>query len=155
MDKLLLVDIGNSAVKWALTPLSESLAASYKKYPEEITAEFFINLWASIEIPNEIMVTCVATERAWQALIEASQRLWNIKAKRVFSAEIGYGLTNAYVNPSELGSDRWCAMVAAYHATDSDIIVIDCGSAITIDIVNSAGQHLGGYILPCRENQCI
>ena len=57
------------------------------------------------------------------------------------------GVVNSYVRPERLGVDRWLAIVEAWHSRGA-AIVIDCGSAITLDAVSSAGRHQGGYIVP-------
>lgn len=126
----------------------DSLDMSRQQYPQEVTEAFFIEIWSKLKRPTKLLLTCVAAKQIFDALEKACYSLWNIKAERIVSTEKGFGLVNAYAKPSELGSDRWCAMIAAYHAADSDVVVIDCGTAITIDIVNKSGQHLGGYILP-------
>lgn len=58
------------------------------------------------------------------------------------------GVRNAYVEPERLGIDRWLGVVAAHHLVKGDVVVVDAGTAIKIDVVNSCGVHLGGYIVP-------
>lgn len=58
------------------------------------------------------------------------------------------GVTNAYADPSRLGVDRWLALIAAYNRQSGAVLVLDAGSALTADLVDSSGCHLGGYILP-------
>ena len=53
-----------------------------------------------------------------------------------------------FYNPVTLGVDRWLACLAAHRTYQQDVLVIDAGTAITIDIVTSNGIHLGGYIIP-------
>ena len=161
----LLVDVGNSSVKWSLihddakgmlgklAHLSKLSAMSQERYPEKVNISFFIELWESLQRPEKVLVSCVANKHVWQTLQQACEQLWAIKAERITSEKEGFGLLNAYNQPSDLGSDRWCAMIGAMHEIDTDLIVVSCGSAITIDVVRSlgkhhAGKHLGGYILP-------
>jgi type III pantothenate kinase len=47
-----------------------------------------------------------------------------------------------------LGVDRWVAVIAAHHLTREACIVVDIGTAATIDAVTADGQHLGGFIVP-------
>ena len=47
-----------------------------------------------------------------------------------------------------MGVDRWLAMIAAYNHYPGCAIIVDAGTAVTVDYVDSQGQHLGGYILP-------
>ena len=58
------------------------------------------------------------------------------------------GVTNGYVEPEALGADRWAAIVAAYQGSAKPVCVIDCGTAITLDVVDADGIHQGGLIAP-------
>lgn len=147
----LLIDVGNSTVKWAIStdlPVSNVLR---QRYTESVNDDYFIHLWRDIVKPEKILVTCVARERIWQAVAEACFTLWAIKPQRIISLKQWQNVTNAYPETADLGSDRWCVIVAAHKFAGSDCIIVDCGTAITIDIVNKAGQHLGGYIMPGVE----
>jgi type III pantothenate kinase len=147
----LLVDAGNSAVKWGLIDhdaTDKLLATSRQQYPEKIDAAFFIQCWQTLDKPEKVFVSCVANKDVWSVLEQACQQQWNIQPERVASITDGFGLVNAYKQPAELGSDRWCAMIGAVDKRDSAFMLVDCGSAITVDVVASRGKHLGGYILP-------
>ena len=54
----------------------------------------------------------------------------------------------AYTDPSRLGVDRWVAVLAAHHAAHTAACVINAGTAVTFDAVDSGGAHLGGLIMP-------
>ena len=54
----------------------------------------------------------------------------------------------AYADPSLLGVDRWLAVIGAYHLRRSACCVVDVGTAATIDAVDEQGRHLGGFIVP-------
>ncbi len=58
------------------------------------------------------------------------------------------GLVNAYDEPERLGVDRWLALLAAWQNRERDALVIDAGSAITLDLLSRRHGHLGGAILP-------
>ena len=147
-NNILLIDIGNSSLKWCIVDSNGLSAMSQQLYPKDITAEFFIHNWRTLEKPNDITVSCVAQDAVWQALEKACFELWDIKIQKVTSLKKQFGLINAYENVSSLGSDRWCAMLGGLHQANSAFIVINAGSALTVDVVNEAGQHLGGYIVP-------
>lgn len=57
-------------------------------------------------------------------------------------------VTNGYVDYTKLGMDRWLAIAAAFGRYSRACVVIDLGTAITVDFVRGDGQHLGGYIAP-------
>ena len=58
------------------------------------------------------------------------------------------GIINAYSEPASLGMDRWLAMLAAAQAVGLPVVVMDIGTATTLDAVDRQGQHLGGQIFP-------
>ena len=59
------------------------------------------------------------------------------------------GLSNSYEDVHKMGVDRWLAMLAAWNkAPDHAHIVIDAGTAITLDLIDEFGRHVGGYICP-------
>lgn len=148
MDNVFVIDAGNSAVKWASSNSDGLSAMQSLSYHENITADFLIDEWKSLDKPINVIVSCVASEVIWQVLVKACDELWNTKVQRVVSLKKAYGLTNAYDKAPDLGSDRWCAMLGVLHTTDSSFIVVDVGSAITLDTVDESGQHIGGHILP-------
>jgi type III pantothenate kinase len=58
------------------------------------------------------------------------------------------GVTNGYREPTQLGSDRWAALIAAHHAARGHKLVVCAGTALTIDALTAEGQFLGGLIVP-------
>ena len=60
----------------------------------------------------------------------------------------GWGITSAYKQPRRLGVDRWVAMVGAWAEVGAACLIVDAGTAVTIDVIDDDGQHLGGQILP-------
>lgn len=49
---------------------------------------------------------------------------------------------------SQFGADRYCALLGVLGRTRAPVVVIDAGTAVTIDLLGADGRHLGGYILP-------
>ncbi len=67
----------------------------------------------------------------------------------VLQAGVKTGLRVKYRNPQEVGADRIAgAMAAALRRPAGNLIVVDCGTATTFDVVTAAGDYLGGAILP-------
>jgi len=58
------------------------------------------------------------------------------------------GVTNSYQRPSDMGVDRWLAMLAGFNQIQAPVCVVSCGTAITIDWLSATGKHQGGYIIP-------
>lgn len=61
------------------------------------------------------------------------------------------GLRCGYAQPEQLGADRWVAILAAHHRYSGPLWVVDAGSALTLDLLDGEGCHLGGYIVPGRR----
>jgi type III pantothenate kinase len=66
----------------------------------------------------------------------------------VETSEHECGVTNGYNNPKQLGIDRWLALIAAHDLAKGNLCVIDCGTAVTLDVLSETGHHLGGLIMP-------
>jgi len=58
------------------------------------------------------------------------------------------GISISYETPREVGADRIVNAVAAHERFDSDLIIVDFGTATTFDAVTSSGEYLGGVIVP-------
>ncbi len=59
-----------------------------------------------------------------------------------------FGVRNGYRQPRRMGVDRWMAMIGAWAEVEDACVVVDAGTAVTIDAIDSAGKHLGGHIIP-------
>lgn len=57
-------------------------------------------------------------------------------------------VVNGYADPEQLGVDRWLAILAGYDEVRGAVGIIDCGSAMTADLVAKDGLHCGGFIAP-------
>ncbi|WP_341502801.1 type III pantothenate kinase [Gallaecimonas sp. GXIMD4217] len=68
--------------------------------------------------------------------------------QRVVTESKAFGVTNAYQDCRRLGVDRWLALVAAHGRYQGPCLVVDIGTAVTLDLVASDGRHLGGWIAP-------
>lgn len=66
----------------------------------------------------------------------------------LINGSLDVGLTLRYDNILDLGPDRICSAVAAYHDFGGPVIVVDCGTATTIDVVTAKGEYIGGAIAP-------
>jgi type III pantothenate kinase len=143
----LLIDVGNTRIKWQLITEEYNSAKRSSSGSLHDLSEFIKTL-----NPHEIdtLVAAVNQTAELKNLLDQS-RFRSITVARSQSSQVG--VYNSYVHPERMGVDRWLAMIAAYtqhKANDQDtgIIVVDAGSALTIDIVSINGKHLGGYIVP-------
>ncbi|MCG7536017.1 type III pantothenate kinase [Pseudoalteromonas sp. OOF1S-7] len=130
----LLVDVGNTALKTA------TLAGDVITLVTEADIP-----WSEIE---EVLIAQVGKEELVAPLIARAQQLAIPHYQAKTSATLG-GLTCAYPQFENLGVDRWLTVVACYHLyPQQSCVILDCGTASKIDVLNKAGQHLGGWILP-------
>jgi type III pantothenate kinase len=74
--------------------------------------------------------------------------VFRVKIEFVTASQEYHGLTNGYLDPSLLGADRWLALIGAWTRARSALCVVDAGTAVKVDSVDSNGQHLGGLIAP-------
>jgi type III pantothenate kinase len=59
-----------------------------------------------------------------------------------------FGVVNAYQQPERLGVDRWLSLVAVWQQYQVSACIVDCGTAITVDLLDAHGRHQGGLISP-------
>jgi type III pantothenate kinase len=80
--------------------------------------------------------------------IEASCARAGLSVSFAASAREQLGVVNGYADPSQLGVDRWVAMVAAHRLLEGHKLVVNAGTALTIDALTGEGRFLGGLIVP-------
>jgi type III pantothenate kinase len=143
----LLVDIGNSRVKWATLEqgrLGEQRAAEHSGWTVD---DWRRVLFAQADVSRVIAAT-VAGGPSADALRAATRLELGLDATFVATAREAAGVRNAYADPQLLGVDRWLAVLAAHRSVSGPCCVADIGTAATIDAVAADGQHLGGFIVP-------
>lgn len=144
----LLVDIGNTRVKWASADAGRLTPAQARAHDGDLS-RCFERAWGSAPAPSRVVTVCVAGPAREAALSAWVERNWGLQAEILRATTAVPGLDNEYSDPSQLGVDRWAAVVAAYtHAPGQACCVVDCGSAATIDFVDAAGAYRGGVIVP-------
>lgn len=141
---MLLLDIGNSRIKY--TVATNQHFTSYEAITHKQLTELWMDQhWGTNKI---IYISSVAHE----ALVEVITHWADLKAIKsvVIKSENSYaGLTNAYLEPESLGVDRWLAMLGAKVLFPSqNLLIIDAGTATTVDLIRKDGAHQGGWIFP-------
>lgn len=142
----LLVDIGNSRIKWVWAQGRELLTD--RAGQGDFAALERACRPAADSRPVEVLLASVAgADRARQVTELCSVR-WDLPPRVLRSRERQGGVRNGYADPVQLGVDRWLAVVGAVAAHGKPVVVWDLGTATTLDAVDASGQHLGGWILP-------
>lgn len=145
---VLLIDIGNSCVKWACLEAS-TLTSSDRFVRSKTGIKASLNkAFKHLDSIESVLVSNVAGEKIAKQLTEWTEQQWQITPKFIRSEQKRFGITNGYCTPEQLGVDRWLNLLAMSQGRPQARCIIDCGTAITIDIINASGEHQGGLILP-------
>lgn len=143
---ILLVDAGNSRVKWRVQQAGQCLGAGNVPTAQ---ADALRQAWAPLR-PVEALVCCVAGASARQRIAEALPVAPD--AVRWLAAEAtGHGVVNHYRPPESLGADRYAALVATRRGLAGAWVVVGVGTALTADMLGAEGDFLGGCICPGPE----
>jgi type III pantothenate kinase len=143
---MLLIDVGNSQIKSAIWLDNNWVMSRTLTYRNTNLHDQFDRLFQDYS-SKTVFVSCVV-ENMKESLSEWFQTRWSVQPVFVAAVNKMCGVINGYTNPETLGVDRWLAMVAAYNKFKSSVCVIDCGTAVTVDVVDADGFHKGGLILP-------
>jgi type III pantothenate kinase len=137
------LDIGNSRFKYrmlnkddsSVSGVGDSLALS------EPSAVFYQNL-----IPGALVRVGAVGNKSWLKQLHEQAEVRGAVLWVAATSHRSELLWHAYTDPSQLGVDRWLAMLAARQKFEEQrLLVVDAGSALTIDVIDK-NQHLGGYI---------
>ena len=144
---ILELDCGNSLLKWRLsTPGDVATAGSGAAETLEALLAT-VAAQAGQRIGWARMVS-VRTDAETQHIRKGIADALGVDVALAQPARMLAGVSNGYSDFARLGMDRWLAVVAAYRMAAGPSLVLDLGTAITADLVNGMGQHLGGYICP-------
>ncbi len=146
---VLLVDVGNTNLKWSYaSPAGLGDIHSIRHHGIDI-GELADGCWAAGDVPRRIYLANVAGQGITEQLRRWFLRQWKLSPKVLQSPARALGVISAYQEaPQDLGIDRWLTLVAAHARGESDYCIVDAGTAITIDLLQRDGTHLGGLILP-------
>ena len=145
---MLLVDIGNTRVKWALAQGGKLSAHAAAGHNGHSAARTWASVWDAMPPPQRIVVSNVAGAAVAESLRVYCQRHFRRAPEFMTPAARAAGVTNGYIEPAQLGADRWAAIVGAFAQYGGPLCVIGCGTAMTVDTVSRDGRHLGGLIAP-------
>ena len=143
---ILVIDAGNSRIKWRLTDRHQIVAEGGQLTPRALEDAIFS--LSDMQPPSEIRIASVAGDKVVDWLYQQLRKQFDGPIRLAQVASTLGELSCAYEDPKSLGIDRWLAIAAAHQQYQEPVMVIDACSAITIDIVGPAGQHIGGYIAP-------
>lgn len=168
-ENVLAIDIGNSRCKWGFLKnlhkqkLINIGVINNISNPPKLFLE-------KVKLANKILISNVAGEKTERKILNIINQCLSdnnrplVKINIIKSAKTLAGIINNYQNPEKLGVDRLLAMVGLINSKDfidqiskstSNNILISCGTAITIDYLQTTNNHkkithnfCGGLIIP-------
>jgi type III pantothenate kinase len=152
---LLCLDVGNTQIHGGVFE-GETLRCQFRKstHPLDSSDELGIFFTAVLREngvePRAIqrLALCSVVPAALHSLRNAGLKYFQCEPF-VLQAGVKTGLKVRYRNPHEVGADRIAGAIAAMRRHPGrDLLVVDCGTATTVDVVTAAADYLGGVILP-------
>ena len=144
----LLLDIGNSRVKWTCLGRNGLQSMHAAVYTAARMNNWCHEHLAGLTAPEAVIVANVAGEAVAGALNHWCQEQWQLQPAYAETERAAGDLRNSYDNVTDMGVDRWLAMIAARQLYTEPVCIISCGTAVTFDAVAADGRHLGGLIVP-------
>ena len=145
---MLLCDVGNTRLKWARTENGDLAAHGAVSHCDAAVHVSLDQHWLDSPKPARIAACSVAARECNRALEQWVAEHWSLEVQWLDAIDDGWGVRCAYSNPSTMGADRWATLVAARELSPQGACVVSCGTAITVDLLDSTGRHLGGIIMP-------
>jgi type III pantothenate kinase len=141
---VLAIDAGNTRIKWGV---HDGRGWSMTGAVPTAESGSLHRAWHGATLAARAMACNVAGPSVAHDLQSACERR-EIKLEIIRSPARGAGVTNGYRDPAQLGADRWAALVAAHALARENVIVVNAGTALTIDALTADGRFLGGLIVP-------
>ncbi|MBU3600909.1 type III pantothenate kinase [Polynucleobacter sp. AM-25C3] len=161
MSLYLVFDLGNTRLKWAAVESTQNTADRNKKLwaysgsisntsfqSAELRAELSDYISKTMPKPDAIGFCCVAGDAAIENLQSLFPQWKDLDWKQLKGNSSYDGMRTLYQDPSKLGADRWAALIGARALSNTNTLVINAGTATTIDLLGGNGVHYGGWILP-------
>ncbi len=141
---ILAVDIGNSRIKWGCSADGGWLRQGWVSTAQagDLAGEFAGLPALQRIVVSNVAGTAVRTQVAAALPAAAQAPLW------VVSAAAQCGVRSSYADPASLGTDRWAALIGAWHLTGTACVVVNVGTTMTVDALDGEGVFLGGCIVP-------
>jgi type III pantothenate kinase len=147
MTYLMAIDSGNTHVKWGLHDGSNWLKQGNLAQDKNMLLQ---QEWQDLPKPRSVIISNVSNTITKKKLSELLS-CWEVKPKWITALAYQCGVRNYYADPSLLGSDRWAALIAAWKRQQQGCLVVDAGTAMTVDALSDTGEFLGGIIVPGFE----
>lgn len=165
----LLVDVGNSAIKWTQLAADGTVGAAQRQSHRGVAgiASQLADQWRGNVPRGAAVIACNVAGPEIVAAVEEAARTVELQAVRWLFTQRSFdgpiALTNGYRNPAQLGADRWHCMLGACSTSNTQrtmnsLVVVNAGTATTVDCVDAngrdsgkarfTGKFIGGVIAP-------
>ena len=147
---ILVLDCGHSRLAWGLAgPYGWSAQGTVANQDIGTLA---LRNWQNLQRPMRVVGVNVAGE-ATRVRVEAQLTRWRMMPQWLIATEAACGVSNRYALPSQLGADRWAALVAARARALQELfpapcVVVNARTAISVDALDAEGIFRGGVVLP-------
>jgi type III pantothenate kinase len=147
---ILVLDCGHSRLEWGLA--GEHGWAALGTVANQEIGTLALRNWQNLQRPMHVVGINVAGE-AMRVRVEAQLTRWRMMPQWLIASEEACGVSNRYAVPSQLGADRWAALVAARTRALQELfpppcVVVNARTAISVDALDAAGVFRGGVVLP-------
>lgn len=140
-SRRLLLDAGNTRLKWAVVENGKWLAQGSAPYSDLSALTPVLERHAVCYVASVVRTQHEEQITALLASYSISP-LW-LTTESTFS-----DVKNAYLNPRQLGVDRWMGLLASRQRSQVATLVVSAGTAMTVDALSAEGEFLGGLIVP-------
>lgn len=141
---ILLIDIGNTRVKWGLFENDQWLREGALLHRDARELGAVVDAHAGIRSVLGVNVAGTAIADAISGMLNKH----GLTLNWLHTSERCCGVINLYDTPQQLGVDRWTALIGARSIHEGNCLVVTAGTATTVDRLDAAGRFLGGAILP-------
>jgi len=146
----LLIDAGNTRIKWCWYD-GEDLPLDFYSAEYDDLEEQGADLFKGSGPDTDRVLVCSVAGAGTEKILTQCFSDWDITPRYFASKAQACGVSNAYNSPEKLGVDRWMSLIGAWSINQDAACIVDCGTAVTIDVLDDKGQHLGGMIIPGME----
>ena len=141
---ILAIDAGNTRIKWGIHAAGTWCETGVCATTD---AAKLASIWSHIAAADRIIVANVAGDVVRRAVVDAAAQFGG-DPEFIVSQAAQCGVRSSYEHPEQLGCDRWAALIGAHHMFPGASLVVNAGTAMTVDALSDEGLFLGGIIVP-------
>ena len=152
---MLLIDAGNSRIKWSLVDASgAAIAGGALEHDRDSAARAAddpaLAAWSALPRPGSAWISNVAGTSVQTRIERLFDTCWPALPRTIVRAQREQcGVINAYAEPGRLGSDRWAGLIGARAAfAGENVLIATFGTATTLEALRADGLFTGGLIAP-------